>query len=282
VRAMAFGYLVLAAVLALTLNARSRWLRVAGTMTVALSLVMIIVSIVLADFDGTFAAIPIGASEIRKMTPTILNLQALAAAGAVAFLTWMAWLQVLRRPQDPIPLRNTNALFGRVSRYFHWTIAVLMFCLVPIGLFMSILSDRSPEKAGFVESHQSLGVTVFVLAALRLLWLRLSPPPRPSPELRPAEREASAWVHIVLYGTLLGFPISGYLLSVVQGGSISVYGLPLPSLDASGEAVRAAAAIIHDWILPTLFYLAVGLHAGGVLKHQFFDRHPGLVRRMLR
>lgn len=67
-----------------------------------------------------------------------------------------------------LPLRDETARFGKASRGFRWVSAVLMFCLVPIGLFMAILSASVRERAGFVAAHQSLGLTVLVLVIGRI------------------------------------------------------------------------------------------------------------------
>jgi len=129
---------------------------------------MIVLSILLADFDGTFAAIPADAALIDRWTLAILNGQAALACAAVLFLGWSAWRQVRHPLAAPLAIANGPAAYGRVSRYFQWSIAVLMFCLVPIGLFMAVLAEDSPERAGFVAAHQTLGLTVLVLAVLRL------------------------------------------------------------------------------------------------------------------
>ena len=52
---VATGYLLLALFLAVTLNAANRFIRAMGTLVAALSLASMVSSILLADFDGTFA-----------------------------------------------------------------------------------------------------------------------------------------------------------------------------------------------------------------------------------
>jgi len=238
---MAAGYLILAIALVVGLNAGSRWFRAAGTLVAALSLVMIVLSILLADFDGTFAAIPADAALIDRWTPAILNGQAALACAAVLFLGWSAWRQVRHPVAAPLAIANSPAGYGRVSRYFHWSIAVLMFCLVPIGLFMAVLAENSPERAGFVAAHQSLGLTVLVLAVLRLAWFLFSPRPRPIPGLTRWEARASGWVHVLLYAVLLAFPVSGYVLSASGGAPIAFYDLVVPNTGQPGALVSAAA-----------------------------------------
>ena len=73
--AMAISYLILALVLALTLNAGNSWLSAGGTLLAAAALIMILVSIMLADTDGTFANRPPPDGAIAALTPAILNLQ---------------------------------------------------------------------------------------------------------------------------------------------------------------------------------------------------------------
>jgi len=274
---MAIGYLVLAIVLAGTLNAHAPWLRVGGTLVAALALCMMVLSIVLADVDGTFAAVPASASLIHRITPTILNVQAVIAAIAILFLAWSAWMQIRRPVVATLPLRNDTRQFGKASRAFHWMIAVLMFCLVPIGLFMAILPQSSPERAGFVGAHQALGLTVLVLVIGRIGWIIYSPPPSLKASTALERRAASAG-HICLYALLVAFPISGFLIR--QEAGLDIYGWTIAPIAWPGAA--ASALSIHSWALPALLYAMLGLHLGAVLKHHFGDRDRSAVRRMLR
>ncbi|MEE4317629.1 MAG: cytochrome b [Erythrobacter sp.] len=275
---MGIGYLALALVLALTLNAQARWLRVAGTLLAAAGLFMMVYSIILADLDGTFAAIPASAPLIVRITPFILNTQAVIATVAMLFLLWSAWLQTRRPVHELLPLRNDEARFGVVSRGFHWAMGIMMLCLVPIGLFMAVLPESAPERSDFVAAHQSLGITVFVLVIGRIGWLMVSPPPVPLAVAGTWEHRLARLVHIGLYGALLAFPLSGYLLP--QGGSADFYGWRIATPD--WPAAAGAARLIHAWVLPLLFYATLALHLLAVLKRHFSDGDRQAVRRMLR
>ena len=100
---------------------------------------------------------------------------------ASAFLFWASWLQLKRPAIKSLPSLNTPLTFGLVSRYAHWITATLILCLVPMGLFVSVLKDEFPDRAEFLAAHQSLGLAVFAVVAVRLFWLLISPPPAPSP-----------------------------------------------------------------------------------------------------
>ncbi|MCU0946875.1 MAG: cytochrome b/b6 domain-containing protein [Porphyrobacter sp.] len=275
---MASFYLVLALVLAATLNARARWVRVAGTLTAALGLFMMVYSIILADLDGTFAAVPSSAPLLQRITPVILNVQAVIAGVAVLFLLWSAWAQWRRPLPDALPLANTPQRYGIASRAFHWVMAVMMLCLVPIGLFMAVLPESAPERADFVSAHQSLGVTVLVLLGARIGWLLISPAPRSLTAKGPLDQGAAKAVHLGLYGAMLAFPLSGLLIA--QGGSADFYGLAiaLPVWPAASEI----ALLVHGWVLPLVFYATLTLHLAAVLKRHFTTRDKAAVRRMLR
>ena len=88
---MTAQYLILAVVLAFTLNHANPFVRAGGTLLAAVGLAFIVLSIVLADLDGTFAALPAGLGAAR---PLLLNAQAVIASAAVLFLLWAAWRQV--------------------------------------------------------------------------------------------------------------------------------------------------------------------------------------------
>jgi hypothetical protein len=73
---MAFWYLVLAVFLAVTLNQSNRFVRALGTVVACLSLMMMVSSIILADFDGTFAHMPSQGDLVGRFKPLILKIRA--------------------------------------------------------------------------------------------------------------------------------------------------------------------------------------------------------------
>ena len=278
---MAFSYLALALALAFSLNAANRFVRAAGTLLAACALVMLVVSIVMADFDGTFRAMPPSSSSLTPFKPLILNIQAIIATAAAGFLFWASRLQLRRHTIKSVPPLNTASAFGLVSRYAHWITATLILCLVPMGLFISVLKAEPPDRAEFLAAHQSLGLAVLAVVAVRLFWFLISPPPAPSPNLTPRERRLSRAVHISLYGLILAFPLSGFLMSAHGGEAIQFFGWALPSPIDPGKRAASIFAVAHDLILPSLFYVVIFAHIGAVLKHHFMDRQNRDIRRML-
>jgi cytochrome b561 len=275
-------YLILAVFLAFTLNQSSRILRALGTLTAALALVMISWSIVLANLDGTFAAITVDAGLADRIKPFVLNTQATIAAVAALFLLWAVWAQGMRRVSEPLPLRNTLSAFGRVSRYAHWVIGTLILVLLPMGLFTSVLGADHPERGAFLAMHQTLGLTVLLLVVLRVLWLGQSPAPPLRADVSPMQRRLARATHLGLYGLMLGFPITGILLTAWRGHPLDIYGWSFTGLLTPDAQFAAAVGQLHNLVLPAVFYLALFAHLGAVTKHHFVERRPQDVRRMLR
>lgn len=278
---MALSYLGLALVLAFSLNSTNRFVRAGATFIAALALCMIVLSILLADFDGSFSGKPSATASIDPFKPLILNIQAAIATVAAAFLFLVSWLQARRRTPHAVPPVNTASAFGLISRYAHWITATLILCLVPMGLFISVLKAESPERSEFLAAHQSLGLAVFAVAGLRLLWLLISPPPAPPPDSKPWERRLSLAVHASLYGLILAFPLSGFLMSAYGGETVQFFGWVLPQAVPSSQDVASLWTSAHDLVLPALFYVLIFAHLGAALKHHFVDRRKDAIRRML-
>jgi cytochrome b561 len=278
---MALFYLGLALVLAIALNMSQRLFRVLGTLACAAGLWMMIWSIHLANGDGTFAKIPASAPLSDRVTPLVLNVQAGIALITIVFLIWAAWMQAVRKVDTPLPLTNQPNVYGRISRTLHWFTAVAMFCLVPIGLFMAFLPTDFPGRGDFYSAHQSLGLTVMGVALVRLVWLIISPAP-PLEHASEFEARAAHWAHIGLYAMLFAFPVSGYVLNVSLREPIDFYGYAVPILFQTSPALSNVATMVHNWILPLIFYAVAAAHIGAVAKRHFQDRDKEAVRRMLR
>jgi cytochrome b561 len=279
---MAFWYFVLAVFLAVTLNQRSRILRSLGTAVAAIGLLMMVSSIVLADFNGTFAHRSAPRDAIGDLNPSILNLQAIAGTAGFLFLLWAAWAQFHRRQVAPLVLLNSTAAFGLVSRYAHWMVATLILALIPMGLYMAVLAPGSPDRTDFVVAHQTMGLLVLILVVIRLAWLLRSPAATLAADLKPWERSLAQAVHVALYALILAFPLSGLFMMMSRGEPVRFFGDAVPALFGASPSWSWALTILHDDVLQIAFYGVFFVHIGAVLKHHFVDRRISDIRRMLR
>ena len=184
-----------------------------------------------------------------------------------------------------MPVSNSHAQYGGVTKTFHWLTALLILTLIPLGWFANQLPfDTEAEltrKAWMFSLHKTLGVTAFFVALLRILWAVGQTKPALLNGDHKIESFAAELVHWLLYGALVIVPLSGWISHAAAAGFAPIWwpfgqGLPLVPKDTSLEHFAGA---VH-WVASKLLILALFLHIAGALKHHMIDRDATL-RRML-
>jgi cytochrome b561 len=177
-------------------------------------------------------------------------------------------------------MNEGGARYGNAAIVLHWLTAALIVANLLLGISMVPL-PITPKKLHWYAWHKWIGITVFLLACLRLAWRRFSPPPLPvaMPEW---QRRGAALSHLLLYALLLVIPVSGWLYSSSTGVQVVYLGLiPLPDLVPNDKALAHVLRQTHVALNFTLFAL-VCVHSGAALKHHFIDRDPALTRMLPR
>ncbi|MBB6093418.1 cytochrome b561 [Povalibacter uvarum] len=176
-------------------------------------------------------------------------------------------------------IRNTAVRYGVAAQLFHWSIVVLIITQV-------ILAEKAdglplgPAKIAVLAQHKSVGMTIFMLAVVRLLWRFVNPVP-PLPSGMPAWQRVAAHIsHGALYALILITPLFGWLMSSARNFPVSWFGVfTFPDLVQPDKARYEFFHGAHELVAKTLVVIAI-VHALAALKHQFLDR-DGLLRRML-
>lgn len=175
--------------------------------------------------------------------------------------------------------RNSAKAWGAAARAFHWVIAALVLVQFVIG---SIAEDMklTPAKLDLFVWHKSIGVTVLVLAMLRLAW-RLGNPPPTLPAGTPHwERKLAAFAHWVLYALIFAVPLSGWWVSDASRVPFKAFFLvPMPDFIATDRALQEAAAEVHEALTMTLLVVVL-VHIAAALRHHFL-LHDEVLSRML-
>lgn len=157
--------------------------------------------------------------------------------------------------------------------------ALLIFGGWGLGVYMHDL-PLSPQKLRYFSWHKWIGVTVFLLAIIRVAWLATHRPP-PLPQGRPSWQVMAARAnHILLYLLILILPLSGWLMSSAKGVPTVYFGvLLIPDAVAKDKQLGENLEEVHELLAYALAILVV-IHIAAALKHQFIDR-DGLIGRML-
>jgi len=161
----------------------------------------------------------------------------------------------------------------------HWLIALIIFGAFPLGLYMHDL-PLSPHKLQLFSYHKWAGITVLLLAVLRLLWRLTHRPPPLLPGMPRWQEIAAQAVHHGLYLMVLVVPLSGWLMSSALGFPVVWFGvLQLPDLIGKDKALGETLKLVHEWLNYGMAAM-VAAHVAGALKHQLIDRDATLARML--
>jgi len=188
---------------------------------------------------------------------------------------------------------NTSKFYGAVTKFFHWLTAALILTLIPLGIIANRwahqikASEGAPDpeliqNTAFLFSlHKTLGVMVFFVALMRILWA-IS---QPKPGLLHGDRRVESWlaetVHYLLYASLVAVPLAGWVHHAASTGFAPIwwpFGQSLPFVPKS-ESLSHTAASLHI-IFERVLVISLALHIAGALKHHFVDRDSTLLRML--
>ena len=176
---------------------------------------------------------------------------------------------------------RTQVRYGAGAQVFHWLTAATVLAAFIISAGGPESRVYSPERASQLQLHETLGLAVFVLTILRLVWRLMDNAPDDPP--------MAVWMHISsrvvqagLFVLLVVTPVTAILGAWLEGHPLFVAGLgsiaPLvPTAHATGQFVTEA----HSWLGDALIWLA-GLHAAAALFHHFVLRDRVLVSMLPR
>jgi cytochrome b561 len=147
-------------------------------------------------------------------------------------------------------------------------------------MFASMIPEDAWFRNQYYVIHKTIGVLVFMLLIVRLIWNRRSKRPELDASLKPVERRWAHRVHILLYVMLIAMPITGYVMTSYHGFPTYFFALEIPPFWAESD-VYIIWGTFHKYLLPYSIYIILGAHILGALKHHFVDRHSSALKRMV-
>lgn len=198
-------------------------------------------------------------------------------------------------------MTNNASHYTKTAVILHWLIAIAIFGMFALGWYMTDLPKEGPKQMAYdlfdwgiytwqlaeeasprtfyFNLHKSIGITLFGLIIMRILWRITHKPPAPLTSYKVWERKLAAGTHHVLYLLMIAMPLSGLITAVSSKYGVKWFGIPvLKGLDDAGlrDIFEAAHELIAIIILVALF-----LHIAGALKHKFIDKDDTLKRMSL-
>jgi len=174
--------------------------------------------------------------------------------------------------------RNTNRSWGSLTKALHWIIVLLI-------INQWVIAEQAEELKGLAKLqalswHKSFGMTILMLAIIRLVWRWMNPVPDLTAETKPWERVLAKISHVLLYALIFAMPLTGWMMSSARNFPVSWFKLfQFPDLVAPAEQTFHRMQDLHHLLFSVLVVVAL-LHAAGALKHHFIDRND-VLKRML-
>jgi cytochrome b561 len=188
------------------------------------------------------------------------------------------------RQDDPdagrfMQFRNSSERYGAIAQLLHWSIVALIITQFVLASKADALS-LGPAKIAVLAQHKSVGMTIFALALLRLIWRLFNPIPAVPARAPRWQSIAASISHWALYALILATPLLGWTMSSARNFPVSWFGvLTLPDLIQPDRAKYDLLHEAHEFCAGALAIIAI-VHAAAALKHHFFDR-DNVLRRML-
>lgn len=187
-------------------------------------------------------------------------------------------------------MANWNPLL----KLLHWTMAAMLLAMVAAGLLMTRAADQAAATGDYAtrvlgltifdayQMHKSVGVVLFALVVLRLVWRLTHRAPALPGHMTAIERFAARAAHVALYTLMLSMPLTGWLLASVSplGVPTLVFGvMPLPHPIAPDASLEAVFYWLH-FLGGLALVVLTGLHVAAALKHHFIEKDD-VLRAML-
>lgn len=195
----------------------------------------------------------------------------------------------------------TPSRYTKTAVVLHWLIAIFIFSMFALGWYMSELPKEAPKQMAYdlfdlgiytwqlaeeasprtfyFNLHKSLGVSIFALIMIRILWRLTHTPPALLASYKAWERKLATGTHHVLYLLMVALPLSGIIMSTYSKYGIKWFGIPfIKGLD--NTPMREAFTEVHE-VIGVIILLVIILHILGALKHKIVDKDDTLKRMSL-
>ncbi|WP_118183964.1 cytochrome b [Paraburkholderia phosphatilytica] len=169
--------------------------------------------------------------------------------------------------------------YDGVARTLHWAIVMLIVAQFLLGWTMPDI-HRNTTPDGLIAWHLTVGATIVVAMALRVLWRVTHRPPPPPDDLPVPLSVLSRATHLLLYAALVAVPVLGWINASSRGWKVALPGgVGLPALSASGSSFGHSMGDVHS-LLAWVLLVLIGLHVAAALFHRFVLRDRTMQRML--
>ena len=175
-------------------------------------------------------------------------------------------------------MRLTNNLteYGSISKIFHWLSAAVLLIQIPLGFYLVDL-DFSEKRLTIESIHVILGLSIFYLTLLRLIYKLFNPTPSLVNSIFTGQRLIAKLNHILLYISILVITSSGALKKLFNGETLDLFLFDIEIKDNFELAeLFYDIHILSNYTLITL----ISLHIIAVIVHKIIFKE-NLLKKIL-
>jgi len=169
--------------------------------------------------------------------------------------------------------------YGAVAQALHWLTAILVLAAFIYGPGGSEQRVYSAARDFDRQLHETLGMCVFALVVMRVLWRMFDTHPDP-PQVARWMGIAAKAVQWGLYALLFALPLTAITGAWLEGHPLTLLGgVKVEPVLALSHDLGAKIATLHTWLGDAILWLA-GFHALASLYHHFVLK-DGVLTSML-
>ena len=173
-------------------------------------------------------------------------------------------------------LTNSLTEYGFISKVFHWLSAAVLIIQIPLGFYL-VDMDFSEKRLTIESIHVILGLSLFYLTLLRLIYKLFNPTPSLDNNIFPGQRLIAKLNHILLYVSIIIITTSGALKKLFNGEMLDLFLFDIEIKDNFELAeLFYDIHVITNYILIALIIV----HLLAVITHKLFFS-DNLLKRML-
>lgn len=197
-------------------------------------------------------------------------------------------------------MNHLSTDYTKTAKVLHWLIAIGIFVMFGIGWFMADLPKEAPKQMAYdildlgvytwnlseeasprtfyFNLHKSIGVTIFTLILIRILWRFTHKPPALLTSYKAMERKLANGAHHLLYLLMVALPVSGIIMATYSKYGIKWFGINFLG-GTDNKPMRDLFKEAHE-IIGLIMVTVIVIHILGALKHKFIDKDETLSRML--
>jgi cytochrome b561 len=177
-------------------------------------------------------------------------------------------------------IERNHATYDPVAKLLHWLVLGLLIAQFTFAWTMPHIGRRVPSSR-LIDWHFWLGVTILLVAIIRLPWRITHGESEPEADVPPWQTTTARIIHWLLYGLLFTLPILGWLNASWRGMPVTFFAaFELPKLLGTRVPGWGWTGDVHTFLADYVLLPLVGIHFAAAVYHYFVCRDR-VLQRML-